>query len=347
MKFNQLQTELAPRTRQKEFARAVDVTARTVRGWRGRLKPGDFPKLGRPAQDERAHRNAFWRVGREYLRQERCGWRPIDTRLGDAVPTRLVQTYVRVFKHCERRHERRRIQSGRTRVEVLAKNALWVQDSAQVGRQADGTKIETQLIKDRGPIVTVGISTGGPTRARDSVGLLAALKQERGLPLVLGTDNGAPFTAQEVETYLEREQVIHLKSLAYTPEHNGAAEALVGETRRGSQLSPATQIEIEAAHARVVRTNLRLNKNRIRMSKGLKTGAELDETLPVGYHQVDRAQFYQECKMRMEEAKLRVQGQRARRMAEREAILSTLERFGLVKRYQGGSQTTKKAEIFS
>lgn len=351
MKFNQVRTALGRTIRQKKFARAVDVSDRTVRNWRSRTCARDFPKLGRPAHDERAHRIAFWKVGREYLRQGRCGAEGIAAGIGGAlperVPLRLIRLHVKRFKACVSPHKRRRILPRRVRVDVLAKNALWVQDSTQVGRDESGEKIESQIIKDRGPLLTVGVQTGGPTHSQDVLKLLSRLKHARGLPLVLGSDNGSCYVSDDVEAYLRREKVIHLRSLPRTPEHNGSAEIGNGEIKRCAGIDKSATTNCAAAHASVVGAALTLNKNRVRLSKGLKTGAQLDETLSVGYHQIERDRFYRACSKRMVEAQQRVSGKREQRMAEREAIYSTLETFGLVKRYRGGSRDPAKAEIFS
>ena len=56
-------------------------------------------------------------------------------------------------------------------------------------------------------MMTIGISTGGPTRTEDVIELLDQLKATQGLPLVLGSDNGSCFVSVEVSSYLEREQV--------------------------------------------------------------------------------------------------------------------------------------------
>lgn len=338
--------ELGPKTSQKEFARAVNVDPRTIRNWRKRTKPGDFPKLGRPAHDERAHRVAFWRVGREYLERGRCGWLQIKKHIGDEVPTRLIQQHVRRLKACQRAHQRRRILKCREHVDVLAKNVLWVDDSTRVASTVFGDKVESQVIKDRGPLKTVGIATGNPTNGKDVITLLESLKATRGLPLVFGTDNGPPFKCEDLESYLERNMVIHLKSLPRTPQHNGSAEVNMGELKRCAQLGAAVIASPCAAHTCLVRAALTLNENRIRISKGLKTAAELDEAMDVGYHLVDRGRFYSECSRRIAAVRRSGSKWRAMRMAERDAIFGTLEDYGLVKRYRGGTQAAGKAEIF-
>ncbi len=342
MKVNQIGPKLKSKITQKELARVLEVDPRTVRNW---SKKKSFLKLGRPAHDERAHRRAFWIVGREYKRQGRCSWRNSAEALGESVPVRLIQQYTRVFKSCEKRHERRRILPRRKAIEVLAKNALWVQDGAQIGRRSDGTAIESQIVKDRGSLITVGLTTGKPAQGRDVVGLLSRLKAARGLPLVLGSDNGSAYVCEETQAYLKNEKVIHLPSLPRTPQHNGSAEVGIGEIKRCAQLKAAWITTAAAAHAKAVNAALVLNNNRLRQSKGFKTGAQLDETLVVSYHQVERGQFYEECSRRIEEAQLGISSWREKRMAKRDAIFETMERYGLVRRHGGGSQAPAKAEI--
>lgn len=314
MKLNQIASELKPQIKQKDLARALEITPRTLRNWSKKTAPESFPKLGRPAHDERAHRNAFWCVGREYVRQGGCSWRSTAHALGGSIPIRLIQTYTRLFKSCEKRHERRRILLHRQQVEVLAKNALWVQDGAQVGRNQDGKPIESQVVKDRGSLVTVGIRTGEPARGRDAVALLDQIKKTRGLPLVLGSDNGSPYICRETEAYLKHEQVIHLKSLPRTPQHNGAAEVGIGELKRCAKLNAAWITTPEIAHRAAVKAANLINKNRLRQSKGFKTATILDETMVVGYHQVERGRFYEECSKRIQESQLGKISWREKRM---------------------------------
>lgn len=347
MKFNQMATVLKPKTLQKDLAQSVDVVPRTVRNWGKRNTPGDYPKLGRPAHDERAHRNAFWKVGREYCQQGRCGAKAMEVRLKGTVPTRLIREYVKRFKACEDRKNRTRILRQREGIEVLAKNVFWVKDSAQVAKSPEAEKVESQIIKDRGSLVTIGVSTGGPTTGQDVITLLETLRASRGLPLVMGSDNGAPFTCEEVEEYLNRHQVIHLRSLPRTPQHNGSAEVNIGEIKRCARLGAHVIARPAVAHDHAIRAAIKLNENRVRSSKGFKTGAELDETMDVGYHLVERARFYGECQRLLGAVQSRGLKHRATRMLERDVIFGTLEKHGLIKRYRGGSQATAKAEIFS
>jgi hypothetical protein len=188
--------------------------------------------------------------------------------------------------------------------------------------------------------------TGPSPTGADVINILDKLKEARGLPLAIGTDNGSPFVSTDAEAYLRSEKVIHLRSLPRTPQHNGAAEVGIGEIKRCAQLCSAATLTVAAAHAHVVNAAMLLNKNRLRASKGFKTAAELDEEMIVGYHQVDRDVFYNECCERLSEVRKKGLRPRAERMAEREVIYGMLEKYKLIRRYRGDGQATAKAEIF-
>jgi len=75
-----------------------------------------------------------------------------------------------------------------------------------------------------------------------------------------------------------------------------------------------------------------LNKNRVRRSKGLKTGHEPNDLLP---------EMPEPHAAPVADAKTI----RAGRMAEREAIFQTLEEYGLIERTRGGMPYAPKSEI--
>jgi len=68
---------------------------------------------------------------------------------------------------------------------------------------------------------------------------------------------------------------------------------------------------------------------------GGRTAAELDKTLPRADDLVCRARFYAAACANIERAVLGAPNARARRLAERGAILDTMENFGLVRRTRG------------
>jgi hypothetical protein len=61
--------------------------------------------------------------------------------------------------------------------------------------------------------------------------ILASLFKWFGKPLVIKSDNGAPFIAEEVQQYLEREGVYVLYSPEGTPSYNGSVEAGIGSIK--------------------------------------------------------------------------------------------------------------------
>lgn len=73
----------------------------------------------------------------------------------------------------------------------------------------------------------------------------------------------------------------------------------------------------------------------VRTSRGGRTAVELDRILPRAEDLVCRDCFYAAACANIERAVLGVPNARARRLAERRAILETLEQFGLVRRTRG------------
>src|SRR5262249_7542899 len=93
---------------------------------------------------------------------------------------------------------------------------------------------------------------------------------------------------------------------------------------------------------------VRLLNQRARPSRGGFTAEQLDRMLPRAEDLVDRARFYETACATIRSAVQDIDNARARQRAEREAVLCTLERFGLVTRTRGrGPATCSKAERLS
>jgi hypothetical protein len=56
-----------------------------------------------------------------------------------------------------------------------------------------------------------------PATAQDVIALLEHFRTTRGLPLVRQTDNGSSYTADVVQDYVEKHQVLLLLNLPHTP----------------------------------------------------------------------------------------------------------------------------------
>ena len=62
--------------------------------------------------------------------------------------------------------------------------------------------------------------------------VLEHLVQSHGDPLVLKSDNGSAFVADEFRTWLDHQQVVHLRSPVRMPCFNCACEAGIGAAKR-------------------------------------------------------------------------------------------------------------------
>jgi transposase InsO family protein len=173
-------------------------------------------------------------VAREYRRQgrRRVGWRPIAAALGEEVPVRLVQESLTAIKAASRRRERERRERDRVRVEVHGREVLWSLDATHLDRDEHGAAVQVEVVKDVGTMALPGSSVGAPACAGEVATLLGTTAGERGgWPLVLSTDNGPSYTSREISDLLEREKVVHLRSLPPTPQHNGWIEQAIGELK--------------------------------------------------------------------------------------------------------------------
>jgi hypothetical protein len=158
---------------------------------------------------------------------------------------------------------------------------------------------------------------------------------------VLSTDNGANYAGAEVQHYLERNQIIHLRNVPRTPQHNAWVErghreikerAGFENPRRGGRNINDTlgsvRSRLEAARSYL--------EEKPRRSRGDLSARELDRSLPAAEHFVDRACFYETTCRAIEAATADAKNARARRRAEREAIFATMQQFQLIQRTQGG-----------
>jgi transposase InsO family protein len=303
----------------KLLASVMDVTPQTIQRWKRAAKAESAPKLGRPCLSAARHAEIKRQVVSEMARQGNPGWRAIANALPEA-SVRLVQKYVAEIKLQRRTQERKRIAKQRITTQVLAREAIWAIDGTHLGREG-GRAIEAQVIKDRGSLAYRSIRMGS---ASDAPGVIRTLEAGGEPPLVISSDNGSIYCDQRTQAWMKENKVVHLLSLPRTPQHNGAAEIGIQEVKVLAS-GPATLIDA----ARL------LNEGRHRASRDYKTSAVLDAELPVAYHKVDRAVFYEKCMERLSEARVRPMNWRDRRMSEREVIYATLEEYGLIKRTGG------------
>lgn len=335
MKVGQWLVEEKGQVPLKELAKRLDVSVRTLHNWRAEAQKASPSRLGRPRYTEAMHRQALWKVGRELILQGYPGWRAVAEALGDKVPVRLVQLYVQQFKLRHRKRQRHLRAKHRVCIKVKSKNIIWTQDGTHLGRLKKKS-IEAQVIKDRGSQKIIGISVGPSAVADTIIGELEKIKCHRGLPLVWSTDNGSIYLDKKVSAYLEKEKVIHLKSLPQTPEHNGAAEIGMRELKSGSYLGKGRTLkEVSEAREELVRIAKRLNENRLRASLGFETASVVDRKLAQVYTKDVRARFYDECMDAIGRATQVGVTDRRKRLAVRNVVLEKLQKYGFIELKRG------------
>ena len=79
---------------------------------------------------------------------------------------------------------------------------------------------------------------------------------------------------------------------------------------------------------------MKLNRNRLRATRGYRTAESVAETLPPWYNKVERGPFYEKTSIALEKAVFTQEDDCARPL-QREIIFNTLEKCGLIERKRG------------
>jgi transposase InsO family protein len=269
-----------------------------------------------------------------------AGWRPIHAALADREPTiskTVVQSELSALKRAARGERRRSLEAVREGHEIVAREAVWGEDTTHLGREGGGAKVEAEVIKDLGTLETVGLSVGGVPTVQDVQALLVQTAAQRGgYPLVWMADQGSINRSADVRELLARERVVHLLSRVHTPTDNGSTEHQHRELKEEGQLGKGVALESEdEARRRMERARETLDGGRLRATKGWRTARQLAVDLPRATDLVDRDAFYRAASSAMDEAALGLTKARAVLQARRKALFGLLERFGLVTRSVG------------
>jgi transposase InsO family protein len=212
--------------------------------------------VGRPRTPEaqRARVRDLVLTQRE-LQGKEAGWRPIHRALAQAEPgisKTLVQAELSALKRAGRGKRRRAIEAVRASHEIVARDAVWGEDTTHLGQEEDGTKVEAEVIKDVATLETVGLSVGAVPTAADVRALLLQTAAERGgWPLVRLGDHGSINRDAGLQAMLAAEQVVHLLSRVHTPTDNGATEHQHRELKGESGLGKGVRTSPEEARSRL------------------------------------------------------------------------------------------------
>lgn len=238
-----------------------------------------------------------------------------------------------------------------TSARVHARDMVWSVDATHLGR--DGCEAQhVEVVKDLGTTKLVGVSLGTVATGAEIVSILERARAERGTaPFVLSHDNGRAYCSGEVARWCAKHGVVELVNEPRTPQHNAACERGIGELKAECGLGSGRELagledrvwvgdvdeeQYPAWCVEVRRARDRLDRGRLRGSRGYETAEQLDREMRPAESWACRESFHQAACCAIENAVRDAQGARARRRATRQAIYGTLERFGMVTRTRGG-----------
>lgn len=240
---------------------------------------------------------------------------------------------LKILKTEHRAREDARKRRHRVSIRILAQGAVMGQDSAHVG-DCKKKRVWAEVQKDLAILEGRSRGDGKALTGQAMLGQLRRLKAEGRLPLVLSTDNGSAYCCTIVEAWLKRHCVVHLRSRPRTPTDNGATERAIGEGKALSGLGKGIRIKRPADGPRLLEKALKvLNRAWPRSSRGGLSSRRLKKCLPHWRTKVGRQDFY-ETVLRAVRRRTRGLKGRTLRGETREAIFTTLVRFGLAKRWK-------------
>jgi transposase InsO family protein len=133
--------------------------------------------------------------------------------------------------------------------------SVWAMDFTEPPTPIEGAYVKILVVRDLSSgktLLSLPVEAETSKSVRDA---LVALFVEYGVPLVIKSDNGSPFVAEETENLLTEWRVLQLLSPPGTPEYNGACEAGIGglktrahhESARNDRPGEWTCDDVEAA----------------------------------------------------------------------------------------------------
>ncbi len=254
-----------------------------------------------------------FKIAREWRRQGCPGALSVVKARPD-LRARAVREVVAGLKLKSKDRHRKIKEEVRKTVIVLHAGTVIAMDGATIKKGED-----VIVYRDRKMISTHSENCNGPAKAQSTLGVLEKLKSGNRLPLVLCTDNGSPFCAISVETFLKENHVVHLKSLPHVPQHNGSGESAVKDLKH-----------VMRAGYTALETCVKLNENRLRPKLNFKTSQEVEnESLKI-YTIDERIKFFTAARSAIDSAVSGTQSAYGKRKAERKAIHDTMENFSLI-----------------
>jgi hypothetical protein len=178
---------------------------------------------------------------------------------------------------------------------------------------------------------------------------------------VLGLDNGDANRSERLARLLAEHQVVPLFNVPRTPQHNAFVERAIGELNcvilaggPQARLPEASRGPVRSPEPGVSRTKCILQRlvddaryaldRAPRHSLGGRSPADIDSSAPRAEDVTCRAGFYADTRAALAHVAQLDWPPRARRRADREAVFSTLEQHGLVRRTRGGCRPSRPSK---
>ena len=209
----------------QRVAEVQGVCRHTLRRWEREAEKAQRPPPGRPPRTASA-----WACGSMLVLAalKEQGWSagegPVHRALAGVVSLRLTRQILVELKREHRARLRAVCRRERTSLRLHARNALWAQDATHLARDEMGKSVQAEVIREVASTRTLEIRVGPAATADDVIAALEQARATRGtLPLVWATDNGSAYVSAAVRKYLAENQIVPLRSLLRTPQHNAWA----------------------------------------------------------------------------------------------------------------------------
>lgn len=317
------------------------MTQRAIEGWLKRDPRKPRPKLGRKGHAKAKKLEALKAVRAEHQKPNtKKSYRRIYAALAGRYPMRLVERYSCALRRAKRKVRAQWRKAIRKSMRICMGNAVWSIDATHLDRKTSGEETKALSLHDDGSDEFVGIHAGPPPSSKDTAQLLIEAFEKRGAPLVVFSDNGAENIGDEVKAVLDQYRVVHLRSLPRTPTHNGRCERSHRDLKDVLGLEKGCEparLGHQEWNARLSLAKEYLNKELRRPTRGNLSASAFQATLPPWYASIQREEFYGKVGAAVANAVRNAAGPRARRIAEREAILQVMETFGLIRRWTGAA----------
>jgi len=112
---------------------------------------------------------------------------------------------------------------------------VWAVDHVQPDRPIDGVSPYALSVRDLASHYQLAWQPVFDTGAETTITVLASLFWEHGPPLVLKSDNGSAFIADDTGKLLAAWGILHLRSPVATPQYNGSCEAAGGSQKKTTE----------------------------------------------------------------------------------------------------------------